>query len=88
MGIIYNNSEEIVLEDFRRELFIFDKYIEFRFSIDCVDELNLLDESADDFNKKKSELFDQFVSRNNHKFVNEFNSRFNKYNIYEIYIKL
>lgn len=88
LGIIYNNSNLIILENFRRELLLFDRYVEFRFSVDCVDELNLLDESAEDFEKKKLELFDQFVSRNNDKFVNEFNSRFNKYNIYELYIKI
>ena len=71
----------MVLEDIKRELLLFDKYIEFRFSIDCFDEIQLLDESSVDFKKLKLELYDKFVCRNNEKFVNEFNSRFNKYNI-------
>ena len=77
IGIICNDCNEMVLEDIKRELLLFDKYIEFRFSIDCFDEIQLLDESSVDFKKLKLELYDKFVCRNNEKFVNEFNSRFN-----------
>lgn len=88
LGIIYNNFNLKYLDGLIRELLLFDRYIEFCFSIEYAEELDSLDDSDEENEKMMLELFNQFVSRNNDKFVNEFNSRFNKYNIYEIYIKI
>ena len=53
-----------------------------------LDNLDLMNLTSDERIKLENEIFDKFVGINNKKFVDEFNVRFNKYNIYEIYIEL
>lgn len=53
-----------------------------------LDNLDLINLTSDERIKFENEIFDKFVGTNNKKFVDEFNVRFNKYNIYKIYIEL
>lgn len=43
----------------------------------------MMDISENEREKMKSKIHDKFLSDNIEKFIGEFNSRFNKYNIYE-----
>lgn len=52
------------------------------------DEIDMMDIPEGEREIMKSVIYDTFISENIEKFVDEFNVRFNKYNIYELYIKL
>ncbi|WP_298524411.1 hypothetical protein [uncultured Methanobrevibacter sp.] len=73
------------------DLELFNGYIDLCFYSEKGDEVDQLfnkDISKSARKNLELEIYDRFISQNNLKFVNEFNFRFNKYNIYEIYIEL
>lgn len=58
---------------------------------ECEKNLKKLNEeelSEKEYKDKKQILFDKFISKNNEKYINDFNSRMQKYNIQIIQIKL
>lgn len=91
IGILINEVDEIEFKLFISDFKLFREYIGF-----CIenekgheyDEIDMMDISEDEREKMKSMIHDKFLSDNIEKFVNEFNKRFNKYKIYELYIKL
>ena len=69
----------------------FHGYIDICFAFERTEEIkrvDMLQISDNEKEKLKLEEYDKYISRNCEKFVNEFNIRFNKFNISEIYIKL
>ena len=53
-----------------------------------INKLNLLEILDDEKDMLRLEMYDKFICENTEKFVNEFNIRLNKFNIYELYIEL
>lgn len=93
IGIIVNdniefNSEifQLLINDFK----LFEVYLNFCFSNDEFDNIKLLENSfeGEEFKKHREILFDNYVARNIERFVVEFNSRMEKFNVYFVYIKL
>lgn len=73
------------------EFVLFHGYLDICFDLEKHNELSqleLLQITDDKKEKLKLESYDKFISENSEKFVNEFNIRFNKFNICEIYIEL
>ena len=73
------------------EFIDFHGYIDICFSFEMDDELfHLKSLHMTEYEKEKFklEIYDKFISENIEKFIIEFNVRFNKFNIYEIYIKV
>lgn len=66
------------------------KFIEFCFSNDEFDKIKLLENSfeGEEFKRQREFLFDNYVAQNIERFVVEFNSRMEKFNVYFLYIKL
>ena len=91
VGILINEVDKIDCEQFITDFKWFKEYIGF-----CIenekgcefDEIDMMDISEEERENMKSIIHDKFLSDNVEKFVNEFNNRFNKYKIYELYIKL
>lgn len=92
--IIINNSGKL---DSKKLEFILSDYddfhlkISFDFMRECEKNLKKLNEeelSEKEYKDKKQILFDKFISKNNEKYINDFNSRMQKYNIQIIQIKL
>lgn len=89
IGILINESNEIDCELFINDFNWFKEYIGFCIEIEKgyeLDEIDMMDISENEREKMKSKIHDKFLSDNIEKFIGEFNSRFNKYNIYELYI--
>lgn len=89
MVVIEYNSDSH--KKFIDEFVLFHGYIDICFNFERHDELSQVDAlQINDYEKEKLklEIYDKFLSENSEKFVNEFNIRFNKFKIYEIYIKL
>lgn len=82
-----SNCEKKLVEEF----LTFHGYLDICFMFERNDEINKLRSlniNDDEKEKLKLEGYDKFISDNTDKFVNEFNIRFNKFKIYEIYIDL
>ena len=91
MGMIVIEYDSICDKNLVEEFTLFHGYLDFCFKFERNDELNrlrLLQITENEKEKLKLEAYDKFISENTGKFVNEFNIRFNKYKIYEIYIEL
>lgn len=91
IGILINESDKIVSKDFRADFNWFKEYIGFCIENEKgreIDEIDMMSISEKNREKMKSEIHDKFLADNIEKFVSEFNIRFNKYKIYELYIKL
>jgi hypothetical protein len=91
IGILINESDEIDFKQFSSDFEWFREYIGFCIDIEKgqeLDEIDMMDISEDEREVMKSIVHDRFLSDNVEKFVNEFNYRFNKYKIYELYISL
>ena len=54
------------------------------------DKIKLLENSfeGEEFKRQREFLFDNYVAQNIERFVVEFNSRMEKFNVYYLYIKL
>lgn len=93
-GLIINNNKQISkskIEAIERDFNDFNEYVTFCFDLDCAKELSKLKKSTSskkEYKHKEEILFDKYVSKNNSKFIGEFNSRMTKYNIELIHIKL
>lgn len=91
IGIVlieYNSNCDKKLID---EFFLFHGYLDICFAFERHDELSYLQSlqiTDEEKEMMKLEIYDKFISENTEKFVNEFNIRFNKFNIYELYIEL
>lgn len=86
-----NESNEIEWKEFVLDFEDYVEYIGFCLDIekgDELDEIDMMDVGEEEKEKMKSIVSDKFISDNIEKFILEFNIRFNKYNIYEVYIKL
>lgn len=91
IGIIVNNFDLSYKKAFIDQFILFNAYIQLCVDFEKsheLDNLDLMNLTSDERIKFENEIFDKFVGTNNKKFVDEFNVRFNKYNIYEIYIEL
>lgn len=92
IGVIVNEfGSKNEFKSLIKELILFNGYIDICFEFeksDEVDELVNMGLSKEDRKKLELEIYDKFISFNTIKFVDEFNNRFNKYNIYEIYIEI
>lgn len=67
------------------------KYMEWCFLDECNDEikhLKMICKSKNEFKKRYGILFLHFVEENSEKFVDEFNMRMQKYNIYILHINV
>ncbi|WP_458454626.1 hypothetical protein [Methanobrevibacter sp.] len=91
IGIIVNDFNLSFKKDFIEDYIFFNGYIQLCVDFEKSNELDQLDSMNLNSNERKkleNEIFDRFVGENTEKFVDEFNLRFNKYNIYEIYINI
>lgn len=94
IGILINqfkNYDEEMLNFLKIDLKDYIEYIRFSFIVNRKDEIKQLDNLIFDeklYSIKYQLLFDEFVCENNLKFVNEFNLRMEKYNLYIVYINL
>lgn len=92
IGILVNEhgeADEDTMNLLKVDLNNYIEFVRFSFIINNeaeIMELDKLNLNDDDFNAKYQLFFDKYVSRNNLKFVNEFNTRMEKYNLYLIYI--
>lgn len=90
IGIIINDSTKhdlnVLINDFK----LFEAYLNFCFSNDEFDNIKNLENEfeGDELKKQREILFDKYICHNMEKFVVEFNSRMEKFNVYYIYIKL
>lgn len=97
ISIVSENHIGLVVIDYNHgcdknlinEFVLFHGYFDICFDLEKHNELSqleLLQITDDKKEKLKLESYDKFISENSEKFVNEFNIRFNKFNICEIYI--
>jgi len=92
IGILVNNFNKFdkdTLKLLKIDINDYIEYIRFSFIINNekeIAELDKLNLNEDEYNIRYQLLFDKYVARNNLKFVNEFNARMEKYNLYLIYI--
>ena len=85
----FNNLDNDTLRLLNVDLNDYIEYVRFSFIINNeyeIQELDKLDLEEDEYNLRYQILFDKYVAKNNLKFVNEFNSRMKKYNLYFLYI--
>ena len=94
LGLIINKNEYLnkhQIEEIENTFYFFNEYVTFCFDLDCKKnkrELKKNCSSKEEYKKKEKQLFDKYVSKNNSKFVNEFNDRMERYNIELVYIKI
>ena len=93
IGIIINDSAKYNSDIFQQlinEFKLFEVYLNFCFSNDEFKNIKNLEYEfeGDELKKQRGILFDKYICHNIEKFVVEFNSRMEKYNVYYIYIKL
>ena len=89
IGILIIESDGIDCEKFENDFEWFREYIGFCIDVEKgqeIDEIDMMDISEEKREEMKSIIHDKFLADNVEKFVNEFNNRFNKYKIYELYI--
>lgn len=92
IGILVNNFNKFdkdTLKLLKIDINDYIEYIRFSFIINNekeIAELDKLNLNEYEYNIRYQLLFDKYVARNNLKFVNEFNARMEKYNLYLIYI--
>lgn len=90
IGIIVNNTNS----DFqliKQEWNLFLAFVNWSFNVDFDNEIEKLYNSKlndQEFKKEEELLFNKFLTLNLNKFINEFNSRMEKYNVYFLYINL
>lgn len=97
IGILINNLAEnfFKFDEYELKLFKetwkgFSDYIVFCLNQEKPKEVlkfYLSDNESDELKEEFQKLYDEFVGRNIEKFIDEFNIRFKKYNIYYIHIK-
>lgn len=66
-------------------------YVNWSFNISFASEIEkiyALKLNDEEFKKQEEILFNKFLALNLNKFINEFNSRMEKYNVYFLYIKV
>ena len=88
IGIIVN-SIECNYEIIKQEWNLFLAFVNWSFNVDFdseIEKLYQLKLNDQEFKKQEEILFNKFLSLNLKKFVNEFNSRMEKYNVYFLYI--
>ena len=93
IGIIINENEKYDSKIFQLSINnfkLFEAYLNFCFSNDEFESIKSLEKKfdGDEFKKQREILFDKYVSDNFEKFVVEFNSRMEKFNVYYVYIIL
>lgn len=87
----FNSFEDDKLQLLKIDLNDYIDYVRFSFIVNNefeIEELDNLNLDEDEYVIKYQCLFDKYVAKNNLKFVNEFNLRMKKYNLYILYIKL
>lgn len=86
----FDNFDKETLNLLKVDLKDYVSYVIFNFiisnekEIENLDSLNLDEEM---YSIEYQKLFDKYISKNNLKFINEFNSRMKKYKLYYLYIK-
>ena len=88
IGIIVN-STKCNFELIKQEWNLFLAFVNWSFNVDFdseIEKLYLLKLNDKEFKMHEEILFNKFLSLNLKKFVNEFNSRMEKYNVYFLYI--
>lgn len=94
IGILVNefsSFDEKYLKSLKIELKDYIGYVMFTFIINNDEAIEKLDNSnLDDelYSIEYQNLFDRFIAKNNLKFIDEFNLRMKKYNLYYLYINL
>lgn len=93
VGIIINDNNELnsqIFQQLLNDFKLFEAYLNFCFSNEEYDNIKLLENSfkGEEFKKQRELLFDSYVARNIERFVVEFNSRMEKFNVYYVYIRL
>ena len=93
IGIIINDNYELNPKIFQRlinDFKLFEVYLNFCFSNDEFDKIKLLENSfeGEEFKRQREFLFDNYVAQNIERFVVEFNSRMEKFNVYFLYNKI
>ena len=91
IGIIVNDHDltENLIQNFKQEWILYISYLSWSFNNDKPQEIqDIYNSTFSEFEKQKQEqmLFDEYLSENSAKFINEFNSRMEKYNVYLIQI--
>lgn len=93
IGIIINCNNQFSSEIFQQlinDFKLFEVYLNFCFSNEEFENIKILENSFNgvEFKKKREFLFDAYVAKNVERFVVEFNSRMEKFNLSYVYIKL
>lgn len=92
IGIVVNSNEkmdETFKKSLRQEWLFYLAYINWSFNNDMSNEIQqVYDKNLTKIEKQKQEqiLFDNYICLNLHKFINEFNIRMKKYNVYFLQI--
>ena len=82
------NLDEYALKSLKIDLKDYIEYVRFSFIVNNEFEIQMLYElnlTEGEYKREYQILFDMYVARSNLKFVNEFNLRMEKYNLYMIY---
>lgn len=94
IGIIVNDLidlDENLIEHFKQEWIIFVSYLAWSFNNNMTDDIEKIYNSKcseNDKQNKEQKLFDRYIGENSQKFIEEFNSRMEKYNVYFIQINI
>ena len=92
MGIIVNDSMDLddgLIEQFKQELTMYVSYLTWSFNNSKAKDIQeIYDSELSEIEKQNAEqmLFDEYIGKNLGKFIGEFNSRMEKYNVYFIQI--
>ena len=93
-GLIVNENKKISkskIKDIERNFLLFEMYVTYCFDSEYNNQIEKLKKSSsskEEFEEKESILFDKYLSKNNFRFVGEFNDRMKNFNIKLIQIKL
>lgn len=93
IGIIINDNnavDSIVFQQLINDFKLFEIYLNFCFSNDEYENVKILENTfkGQDFIEQRKFLFDKYIAKNRVRFISEFNSRMEKFNVYYVYINL
>ena len=93
LGIIINDNDSLSCKYFRlliNDFKLFEVYLNFCFTREESENIKNLENNytGEEFKNQRKILFDKYIFKNTEKFVVEFNSRMEKFNVYLIYIKI
>ncbi len=93
-GLIVNENKKnskSKIKDIENNFLLFEMYVTYCFDIECNNQIKKLKSSSSskkEFKERDSILLDKYLSKNNSRFVEEFNDRMKNFNIKLIQIKL